>query len=158
MTITYRRYCFNTQPRGGGCEQDKSTNSTRAVSTHSRAEAAAYSPLSMPEQSEFQHTAARRRLLKISYSECGYFWFQHTAARRRLPDRRIRRVKITSFNTQPRGGGCPQRFYRRWRPCGFNTQPRGGGCRLMLPPCLCRKRFQHTAARRRLPRAGARRR
>ncbi len=34
----------------------------------------------------------------------------------------------------------------------FNTQPRGGGCRLApaLPPPLLE--FQHTAARRRLPR------
>ena len=33
----------------------------------------------------------------------------------------------------------------------FNTQPRGGGCSGRILPGLVERRFQHTAARRRLP-------
>ena len=33
--------CFNTQPRGGGCDQWQTALSRDLVSTHSRAEAAA---------------------------------------------------------------------------------------------------------------------
>ena len=56
-----------------------------AVSTHSRAEAAAV-------------------------SEGGIFtkvyWFQHTAARRRLLPISLFLFIFQCFNTQPRGGGC----------------------------------------------------
>ena len=55
--------------------------------------------------------------------------FQHTAARRRLPFRENNNYTVTSFNTQPHGGGCFV-FSNAW---GSVTS------------------FQHTAARRRLP-------
>ena len=54
------------------------------VSTHSRAEAAAYIDDPGIIVDTFQHTAARRRLLR---------WVRYTA-------------RTLRFNTQPRGGGC----------------------------------------------------
>ena len=100
---------------------------------------------------EFQHTAARRRLLSSSwlflpftivsthsraeaaakYLPVQTFYkmvFQHTAARRRLRFLSIGVRPTNSFNTQPRGGGCSP------RPVEQKHQAR----------------FQHTAARRRL--------
>ena len=77
---------FNTQPRGGGC----------FILTKSK----------QPEK-EFQHTAARRRLLMC---HCIYS------------------KQINCFNTQPRGGGCTTQYATDYNDNGFNTQPRGGGC------------------------------
>ena len=55
------------------------------VSTHSRAEAAAYRPTHKGEiMATFQHTAARRRLQIHQLFKFGNSMFQHTAARRRL--------------------------------------------------------------------------
>ena len=76
--------CFNTQPRGGGCDGSVILNKILAVSTHSRAEAAASSQTNQKSNWLFQHTAARRRLRwGISFRSA---WI--------------------CFNTQPRGGGC----------------------------------------------------
>ena len=80
----------------------------------------------------------------------------------------------SSFNTQPRGGGCFRKLYLKqyhdvvsthsraeaaaiphWaRFCdgkSFNTQPRGGGCKHSNVDGINLIKFQHTAARRRLP-------
>ena len=61
------------------------TNKT--VSTHSRAEAAAFPPvrLNITSPGKFQHTAARRRLPLNTVMHCD---------------------SERCFNTQPRGGGC----------------------------------------------------
>ena len=80
-----RLYCFNTQPRGGGC------------------------------------------LILLNKQE-------------------IKKC----FNTQPRGGGCLFVKSCKFKIFGFNTQPRGGGCHGKSGAKNRRKRFQHTAARRRL--------
>ena len=55
--------CFNTQPRGGGCD-DKVRDYCLTK--------------------KFQHTAARRRLRHGHYLLVQSLLFQHTAARRRL--------------------------------------------------------------------------
>ena len=121
----------------------------------------------------FQHTAARRRLHfllgKLTLNQL----FQHTAARRRLQFLIIFQITGNSFNTQPRGGGCKEILLFSSKIICFNTQPRGGGC-VKIPlgldtlisfntqprgggcyPCFLKAipvcRFQHTAARRRLP-------
>ena len=112
--LCHRIYChyqirFNTQPRGGGCPTLSSCPKhlwmfqhtaarrrlhkeqiiaafAQAVSTHSRAEAAASETDILPSSiKKFQHTAARRRL--------------------RRPSRYATRAD-RCFNTQPRGGGC----------------------------------------------------
>ena len=55
--------CFNTQPPEGGCQPPFYNHFTRKVSTHSRPKAAAPSAVFWAGWPEFQHTAARRRLL-----------------------------------------------------------------------------------------------
>ena len=122
---------FNTQPRGGGCQNLRRHILFLPVSTHSRAEAAA------------------RWIAVTKPTVC---WFQHTAARRRLPCfYGFLLGKGWCFNTQPRGGGCTRKltkgpyshcvsthsraeaaaqrlhFANLLISC-FNTQPRGGGC------------------------------
>ncbi len=58
-----RTFCFNTQPRGGGCKDILKEEVTGQVSTHSRAEAAAFLLDYLRKLNfQFQHTAARRRL------------------------------------------------------------------------------------------------
>ena len=81
------------------------------------------------EPLQFQHTAARRRLLglwwfyprfrhsfntqppeggcnQLSKDLNAYTVFQHTAARRRLPQIKYIAELIEGFNTQPPEGGC----------------------------------------------------
>ena len=55
---------------------------------------------------KFQHTAARRRLRDVAASHRGATSFQHTAARRRLPYPAAPPRAIRCFNTQPPEGGC----------------------------------------------------
>ena len=76
----------------------------------------------------FQHTAARRRLVMSAFIVFGSLRFQHTAARRRLE----------SGTT----GGSGQ--------SGFNTQPPEGGWYGQEDLESNYTAFQHTAARRRL--------
>ena len=98
---------FNTQPRGGGC----------FILTKSK----------QPEK-EFQHTAARRRLLMC---HCIYS------------------KQINCFNTQPRGGGCLVLSI-----CGslfwVSTHSRAEAAALWFFVQIFSAQFQHTAARRRL--------
>ena len=77
-----------------------------SVSTHSRTEAAA------------------------SCGCLGYFKkeFQHTAARRRLLFKLFETKRLGCFNTQPHGGGCQCKAYHAHDKGSFNTQPHGGGC------------------------------
>ena len=104
---------FNTQPRGGGCSLQYGPRllinlfQHTAVSTHSRAKAAA--------------GARTQSLLSENVST-------HSRAEAAAHLIIFRYVVISSFNTQPRGGGC--------NVACFNFEQ----------PAL----FQHTAARRRL--------
>ena len=60
-------------------------------------------------------------------------------------------MEVASFNTQPPEGGCDQSQPIWTHGHRFNTQPPEGGCpRTTSITCLL-IRFQHTAARRRLP-------
>ncbi len=79
------------------------------------------------------------------------FQFQHTAARRRLLLKTFRNVICDkSFNTQPPEGGCPTKLPRHYYAKRFNTQPPEGGCTTPFLLCSSKRWFQHTAARRRL--------
>ena len=53
----------------------------------------------------FQHTAARRRLVKVDVKSDIELLFQHTAARRRLVMMALCEGEIKGFNTQPPEGG-----------------------------------------------------
>ena len=76
--------------------------------------------------------------------------FQHAAARRRLVNIRIQRLINARFNTQPPEGGWRTPRSPATSLCGFNTQPPEGG---WMPAKAALKvfcMFQHAAARRRL--------
>ena len=100
------------------------------VSTHSRPKAAGFfSQRVRSKRVRFQHTAARRRLVRAYYTDKATGQFQHTAARRRLVrPKSPRPISKPCFNTQPPEGGwaCSVHRLRGWTV------------------------FQHTAARRRL--------
>ena len=102
---------------------------TQAVSTHSRPKAAADAAAAISISSEFQHTAARRRLPRIhGQKNEASGQFQHTAARRRL-----------------RNG-----FDNHFRDCQFQHTAARRRLRPPPPPHSASASFQHTAARRRL--------
>ena len=101
------RLCFNTQPPEGGWLKVLFRQLTANL---------------------FQHTAARRRLVRGGALVFRSFRFQHTAARRRL---------------------VPPVDFMLFRPC-FNTQPPEGGWLGTLAANAPVILFQHTAARRRL--------
>ena len=56
------------------------------------------------------------------------------------------------FNTQPHEGGCITFLKSCQKNACFNTQPHEGGCLQQSASQGARLLFQHTAARRRLPR------
>ncbi len=122
---------FNTQPRGGGCEDDFDD---------------------ALEVLEFQHTAARRRLRSDMQSKTDENKFQHTAARRRLLLNHFYEETGKNVSTHSRAEAAA--FNQAESPSyaiSFNTQPRGGGCFLIYRLTVPINAFQHTAARRRLP-------
>ena len=99
---------FNTQPREGGCVQSVFLDNT---------------PI------QFQHTAARRRLLNSMFNHSSY---------------------NPSFNTQPREGGCDLAYIGNILIAWVSTHSRAKAAAFvttMVSPSLT---FQHTAARRRL--------
>ena len=107
--------CFNTQPRGGGC---------------------ILRGLKRLKQAKFQHTAARRRLLKSQpKTKRKKLKFQHTAARRRLPTIRVKSGAKGSFNTQPHGGGCLP-YPSTSKPDCVSTHSRTEAAASLLR-CLC---------------------
>ena len=61
--------------------------------------------------------------------------------------------EIHSFNTQPPEGGCFTYIINQPIIHSFNTQPPEGGCPQELQLAWLHAKFQHTAARRRLPHA-----
>ena len=125
-----RHISFNTQPRGGGCLLENGyTRSRWVVSTHSRAEAAADLSEVFAAVNQFQHTAARRRLLYHVTTTTGHVRFQHTAARRRLPKRWCINQYAVLVSTHSRAEAAAKSDIRI--------------------PSL-KTVFQHTAARRRL--------
>ena len=126
------------------------------------------------QDSQFQHTAARRRLRYATTSaqmqllvsthsrpkaaaslesptQNGRAMFQHTAARRRLRRNAGCAACSQGFNTQPPEGGCRASSRSSAAPPSFNTQPPEGGCPQAQRWAVQNKVFQHTAARRRLP-------
>ena len=121
----------------------------------------------------FQHTAARRRLPAMAEDRLE----QLEVSTHSRPKAAAIKVKIPSnynpsfntqppeggcfytvafwivlngFNTQPPEGGCRKNIFLLSAPSGFNTQPPEGGCVADFHTQNSLKRFQHTAARRRL--------
>ena len=79
-----QRIRFNTQPPEGGWVKLCLLFQIWQVSTHSRPKAAGKLRFAEAIVSAFQHTAARRRLVRTAAGCVIGILFQHTAARRRL--------------------------------------------------------------------------
>ena len=126
----------------------------------------------------FQHTAARRRLLPNKVLNIQLTEFQHTAARRRLQSAMAYRklLRYVSTHSRPKAAALVAGIYLI-HSVRFNTQPPEGGCSLVNSSSISPRtvsthsrpkaaafcsyitayptiRFQHTAARRRLPLVG----
>ena len=123
------------------------------VSTHSRPKAAGTAYQRQQTQVQFQHTAARRRLVAYKAIKDEDEVFQHTAARRRLgPTFRACLKDTPCFNTQPPEGGWPIGCLILYRqPVSTHSRPKAAGSKYS-PSDLAAAMFQHTAARRRLVR------
>ena len=74
----------HSRPKAAGYNMHGAGSGWVGVSTHSRPKAAGAQSGDQQNTSQFQHTAARRRLGQIWNNFFIYFRFQHTAARRRL--------------------------------------------------------------------------
>ena len=85
---------------------------TISVSTHSRAEAAAKDLKGVTSKVRVStHSRAEAAARWIAVTKPTVCWFQHTAARRRLPCfYGFLLGKGWCFNTQPRGGGCTRKL------------------------------------------------
>ena len=100
---------------------------------------------------QFQHTAARRRLLKCIQMSNHLRLFQHTAARRRLQmcDYSFERASKVSTHSRPKAA-APNKVLNIQLTEFQHTAARR---RLLSPEVVARlsdREFQHTAARRRL--------
>ena len=164
---------FNTQPPEGGCiiptgavlivdvstlSRPKAAGSVLGgsvpdmrVSTLSRPKAAAFKYYKSSSQHQFQHSAARRRLVLIRYVRRYSKQFQHSAARRRLNWASSVTASFNCFNTQPPEGGCEHGMVALFGIGRFNTQPPEGGWLRKPSVYYPFYVFQHSAARRRLP-------
>ena len=128
------------------------TNLNPSVSTHSRPKAAGSYAHDFARYMEFQHTAARRRLVVISHTITPVVSFQHTAARRRLgalPAWQRLKFDVVSTHSRPKAAGTNANFLFQIFH-SFNTQPPEGGWEINPDSAWVAYQFQHTAARRRL--------
>ena len=122
--------CFNTQPPEGGWRTFAGQwRAPPLVSTHSRPKAAGKPRITMTLDEQFQHTAARRRLVFI--------------LNRAIP------CDIVSTHSRPKAAGDRAMMWLA-RQYGFNTQPPEGGWTSSPSTSTASSMFQHTAARRRL--------
>ena len=141
--------CFNTQPPEGGCGAGLVVFLFSVVSTHSRPKAAVGGLARFWLSRPFQHTAARRRLVREAGQPVSGSPFQHTAARRRLQSRHGQYRVVGGFNTQPPEGGCLQ-SQNSLPFAQVSTHSRPKASEKLTPPKLAGLLYQHTAARRRL--------
>ena len=101
---------------------------------------------------QFQHTAARRRLVSNGLMAKGTaLGFNTQPPEGGWGDgcSRLQVLNQVSTHSRPKAAGCLLLLVQR-RICGFNTQPPEGGW--LACGCIsgCPHEFQHTAARRRL--------
>ena len=128
-TTADTRSCFNTQPPEGGWKlaSVSGLNSTR-----------------------FQHTAARRRLVKTRYDLWSVCMFQHTAARRRLEPLTMLWSRVNMFQHTAARRRL-EKILDKHHP-GWEFQHTAARRRLdrWISDESYQTAFQHTAARRRL--------
>ena len=100
---------------------------------------------------QFQHTAARRRLVRFTSRGFRNRLFQHTAARRRLEFAlpALLLSNHVSTHSRPKAAGCRPKAAVLKINVSTHSRPKAAGdCLLLLIKPI--DRFQHTAARRRL--------
>ena len=82
-------------------------NISGEVSTHSREKAAAQMLTDSVGGFLFQHTAARRRLLRGWFGKCSNFYVStHSREKVAAGQQNIADCRLSRFNTQPPEGGC----------------------------------------------------
>ena len=120
----------------------------RAVSTLSRPKAAEFSHCRGFIVEQFQHSAARRRLLPALRRISLKTRFQHSAARRRLDclNKQQLQQKVSTLS-RPKAAGSKKKPPHKDAAFQHSAARRRLGSRLQLPR---QNRFQHSAARRRL--------
>ena len=126
LNVAPHCYCFNTQPREGGCKR-KSTAFTG--------------------KKKFQHTAARRRLRRYVWCCCRFNEFQHTAAWRRLLAKDILKGSSINVSTHSRAEAAAEKAQQSIARIEVSTHSRAKAAAGAWEPSAL---FQHTAARRRL--------
>ena len=125
-------FCFNTQPPEGGWAGATQSRRHRLVSTHSRPKAAGIAICGGSScLSEFQHTAARRRLVIAEYDlDVDGEVSTHSRPKAAGPSGAQSRFSTqVSTHSRPKAAAVCQRFFIGEATC-FNTQPPEGGCRL----------------------------
>ena len=145
-------FCFNTQPHEGGCVSEANLALSTEVSTHSRTKAAALVHADNPAFAKSFNTQPHEggcfsALVRITLSP----QFQHTAARRRLLIDEAAFHEDLAVSTHSRTKAAARFASLQYcTPLGFNTQPHEGGCVPNMDTKYNEVEFQHTAARRRL--------
>ena len=121
--------CFNTQPPEGGWSSSLASSWAALPFQHTAARRRLGKiSVTLNLFMTFQHTAARRRLVNWCRFELQFMGrFQHTAARRRLGNLAIAIISTSCFNTQPPEGGWGGGGGGSHGGGGFNTQPPEGG-------------------------------
>ena len=97
------------------------------VSTHSRPKAAGHNGLRRNPHHRFQHTAARRRLVRIAQPPMQLESFNTQPPEGGWLAGTDKAFDKISFNTQPPEGGWGESSRRTQRASCFNTQPPEGG-------------------------------
>ena len=143
---------FNSQPPEGGWRTVLfSQVPALQVSTHSRPKAAGSSSTSQVINGLFQLTAARRRLVLCNAGASLYSCVStHSRPKAAGAPRKASHEPPACFNSQPPEGGWSINRRQPNAICCFNSQPPEGGWLNGLGVFVRVKRFQLTAARRRL--------
>ena len=142
---------FNTQPPEGGWDGSQRFAVDDVVSTHSRPKAAGTSLVAAYRSLQFQHTAARRRLVSITDGSLNVpFVSTHSRPKAAGKTACLLIPVCRCFNTQPPEGGWGSGAgWARNRTCvSTHSRPKAAGLSVQTQkPAFA---FQHTAARRRL--------
>ena len=151
--------CFNTQPPEGGCSVDKWDDTWSEVSTHSRPKAAAQCFTGRRQLTTVSTHSRPKAAAFFKFGIVCMTQFQHTAARRRLQRRKrqLELIRTVSTHSRPKAAAQTWKFaspvvmvstHSRPKAAAaapnarsnnancFNTQPPEGGCFFQIRDCL----------------------
>ena len=144
-------YRFNTQPPEGGWHRFNGGGAVAVVSTHSRPKAAGPENCHViSSAASFQHTAARRRLVRAWLAQSGGRAVSTHSRPKAAGSTPHRQTGLWAcFNTQPPEGGWRHvRHRRNLGAVSTHSRPKAAGAKGLFKQPV--RWFQHTAARRRL--------